>query len=374
MKGSLGRRWIRLGMVGMSACAALARSRAARGSDDMIAVAWTRSEDDQALLRRVQGQVSDLAVSLQTDASPRTGTLAEQLAEADGVARAHDAKVVLWFEPLPEGRGVLVVVADTQGNRVLVRRIESKRPAETLASLDSATLESASLVVRTSLRALTEGGVIGIGREDLAAPVPPRPVEPVRQPLPAPAPAPLPPAEPESRLHWVAAVGWQVTVDGSTVQQGLAAQVGLRVGGVSFGVSAAQSFGAEITGTYATVAVARDAFAAFGELAWVRTKSLSASARLSTGAVIFPRSTSATELGVTATPSEVNPTYFAGLEVPLRYSPGALHRRVTFWLSVGADVMPAPTFGYRIAGTFVPMAALWPIQPHGAAGIEVGGL
>ena len=348
-------------------------------ADGMTALLWSRPQhEDDALRRRVRGQVSDLSVILEPVEAARGDSLGEQLEQADALAGARGAKVVVWFEPLPGRAGLLVVVAQTAGGRVLVRRLEPRAaapaPAAGLAALDSATLESASLVVRTSLRALSEGGVIGIAREDLAeAPA----SSPAARAGPA---APRPPAMASSpsasggkaRLEWVADVGWQAAYDGSAVQQGLAMRVGPRVGPWSFGFYAAQSFGKQLPGPYATLELSRDAFAAFAEVAWFRTREASASVGLSAGAVLFPRATVSTSSGVRATAAELNPTYAAGVDLPFRWSPDGLRQRLGFWISAGVDFIPAaPTLGYDLGTSFVPVAHLWPLQPHLGAGVEV---
>lgn len=372
---------------GVLAVGILLLARTGFAADRMVAVVWSRAQrDGDALLRRVRGQLSDLNVALESVTAPRAAALGEELEEADAIARERGANVVVWFEPLPDRAGVLVIVAQTAGGRVLVRRLESKGRASSsgpgLDALDSATLESASLIVRTSLRALAEGAVIGIAREDLTevpAPAPSAPPEEqVRPALPPPLPSP-PPAVPlataaheRAAVEWLAYAGWQATKDGGGLQQGLAMHLGARVGRWSFGVSAVQSFGEQIASPYATIVVSRDAFAAFVDLAWLREPEFSASVALSAGAVLFPRATVSTPPGVSATPAQLNPTYAAGFELPLRWSPRPFRRRLSIWLAVGADILPAaPSLGYDLGASFVPVARLWTLQPRAGWGIEV---
>jgi len=351
-------------------------------ADDLVVALWLRpGAQDPRLAQRVRGQVSDLPVRLVEAQEPGADTsFGEQLAAADALARRQGARAVVWFallDPRAPRSGLLVIVAEAAEGRVLVRRVEPEAPsaAGAPADLDSATLEAAALIVRTALRGLAEGAVIGLDRAAIA-PAPPAPALPAPAPAP-PAPPPRPPAQqplpaPAAEGSWIAAVGWHTAYDGQALQQGLAGQVGHAFGRWTVGLSVATSLGVELVDPRATLHLARDAFGAFGEITALRTEQVSLGVGLSAGAILFPRSTGMTAAGVEPTSAAANPTFFAGLDARVRWLPRWLGGFAGAWIDAGVDAVPAaPMLGYEVAGQFVPTRSLWPAQPEGALGLFV---
>lgn len=116
-------------------------------------------EAEPALWARVRGQSSDLDVTLTRVRDAGEPALADQLEVAARLARAHQARVVVWFRPLPGRRGVIVYVAEPGADTVFVRRLPQGKGS---VAARSATAEAAALVVRSALRALAAGGRIGV--------------------------------------------------------------------------------------------------------------------------------------------------------------------------------------------------------------------
>ncbi len=351
-------------------------------ADDFVVTLWLRpGARDAALAQRVRGQVSDLPLRLIEIEEPGAeASMSQQLDVADAVAQKHGARAVVWFAPLGRGAprpGLLIVVAEAGRGRVLVRRVESEgaRAAAPGSELDSATLENAALMVRTALRGLAEGAVIGLDRSEIAgaapapAPPPPHPPEPVPVPVKVPAP---PPVSPTARGRWIAAVGWQAAYDGQALQNGFEGRVGYAFGAWAAGLLVAPSLGVDLVDSRATLHLERHVLGAFGQLLALHTTAVSLGAHLAAGAILFQRSTSLPAPGVTPTASALNPTFFAGLRAHAGWFPRWIGGNVGVWTDAGADVVPnAPTLGYEVGGAFVPSRSLWRVQPGGTAGVIV---
>lgn len=343
--------------------------RAAR-ADDLVTLLWLRSSgDDEALVRRVRAQVNDLPVQVVETMSARSSELPEQIRGADTLARQANASVVVWFEPITgRSSGVLVVVAQPAGGRILVRRLDSGAPIASLHEVDSATLESAALVVRTSLRALRAGGVIGISREELTPPA----ILPQRAPAQEPRIEASPRRATPPSFGVFADIGWQATGDGVTLENGVTVALGLAAGRWSFGIDGVVGFGTETVGTYASYVVSRNLVLGFVELAAVRVSDVSAFAGLDAGAVFFPRRTISTAAGVTSSPSALNAGFVGGPLVSFRWLPAALGHRVGPWVAIAGDIVPgAPTFGYQVGKTFEAGARTWSVESRAQLGLEV---
>jgi hypothetical protein len=358
-----GRRWISAAL----ALAALACPSQA-SADELVAALWLRAAPrDERILQRVRGQVSDLPVRLVEVREPGAeASLGEQLEAADAIARKREARAVVWFAPLDPRSpraGLLVIVAEAARGRVLVRRVEGEGAS---GDLDSAGLEAAALAVRTALRGLAEGAVIGLERTEIA---PPRPAAP---PPPSPTTV-LPPAPPPApRGRWTAALGWHLAHDGEALQQGLAGHVGYGFGRWSLGLSVATSLGAALADARASIHLSRHAFGGFAELAPLRTEQLELGLSLSAGAALFPRTTGPTVAAIVPEAAAPNPAFFVGLAARARWFPRPLGGFVGAWIEGGADVVPAaPTLGYELDGRFVPAYRLWRVQPGGALGFSV---
>jgi hypothetical protein len=320
---------------------------------------WSRpNHDDEAILKRVRGQVSDLPVTSQPVEADRASSLGEQLAQADRLATSNATRAVVWFDLAPTEPGeILVVVAQPHTGRVLVRKVEASPTLQRLNDVDSVTAESIALVMRTLLRALAAGGEIGIVRSELSPP------KPVPQP-------PVSPKVPPQR-HRVGAfvdVGWRLATDGNVALQGVSNQLGVRVDRVAFGLSGTLGIPAdEQLGSYATIAFTRHDVAAFFELLPFASASFKLGVGLDVGASFFPRQTLSVALG-SSTPSQLNVSFLVGGYLTLRWLPWVIGPVVV----LGADVVPsAPTFGVTTGGQFVGVSHMWAVQPRGMLAIEL---
>ena len=129
-----------LAMVVLAVCAGSA------AADAPLRVLVLEGERDAALVARVEGQVADLDAVLERERSTvPTSALAVQLSAARKAARAHDADAVVWFAQ--DGNDWIVHVADAEGDRVLVRRVQGRSGA--MGS--SAAIESAAVIVMFEL-------------------------------------------------------------------------------------------------------------------------------------------------------------------------------------------------------------------------------
>jgi hypothetical protein len=110
--------------------------------------------------------------------------LRRQMQEAGALARAHDAVGAFWLDVQPSGEWLLYL-ADPDGNRMLVRRIEIEPGAI------AAGVEAVGVITRQSSDALLAGGTIGM---QTIAPATSTPLPP-----PSESSEPRPPARPKAR-------------------------------------------------------------------------------------------------------------------------------------------------------------------------------
>jgi hypothetical protein len=182
-----------------------------RASSPLGLVIRVTSKEDLALLERVRGQIGDLDATLITEdtGEPLESSLREQLATAHSRAEAQQAQVVIWFAR--DGDALSVLIAKPADERVLIRRLD--RPAGSLGR--STQQEAAALIVRTAVRALSEGSEVGVHETDLVAPVAPPPPAPAHEPArAAPPPAPDPVVEPPERWSLSPYLGARASWDG----------------------------------------------------------------------------------------------------------------------------------------------------------------
>jgi hypothetical protein len=119
---------------------------------------------DESMLLRVRGQVADLDVSLDEQLSaPVEISRRMQLEQAERLAIATDARVVIWVVRLPHE--LEIVVADVERDWVLVRELGH---AEARGER-SAQEEAAAIVVRTAIKASLAGTTFGKTQREVAA-------------------------------------------------------------------------------------------------------------------------------------------------------------------------------------------------------------
>ena len=304
-------------------------------------------------IARLRGQLADLDVTIATERAPIEAALTAQLTTAARMAANHHARAVVWFTA--RGGGLVVAIATPADHRLFVREIP--------AADASAVAEAAAVAVRGALRAIGEGGTIGV--EVPAAPVPSMP----SMPIPAPAPA----REPGPPIGVELAVGWQIVFDGGADHgaQALAQRTSVTRGdwagnvAVSLGpalrrdapAAAQPGLAIELSRSTATLGVERR-FAGFA---------LGAAA----GVVVYPRSTVATAAALAATPAATTVRFVGGPELRWQWRPGGGHVGVE--AVGGLDVVPgAPEPVVERGQTIVSLGALHALQPRVSVRIVVG--
>jgi hypothetical protein len=358
-----------LGLL-LAALALTAAAPRAAAETPLRAVVRVDGADDEALLQRLRGQVSDLGAALVVERGPLEPRLAGQLDRGAALARAHGAPVVVWFLH-PGPRDAVVLVAVPASERVLVRRVAAGRRAGDR----SAMLEAAAVIVRGALRALAAGGRIGIATEAAVRQLEdrePAPVAglPVAGPPPPPAPAPR-----RAALGWRAAVGWQVAGDGASpyAQQGIAARLALERGRLLLELAAWAGLPSRLDDGQTTVELTRHAGGLAAGWAVVRGEHLRLVLGAWLGAAAYFRSTAVTAAGVAATPSRASAAFVAGPEARLQWSWRVGQGAVGLELFAGCDaVAGVPDLVYQQAAATVPRTRLWPVQPRGGLSLVVG--
>lgn len=333
-------------------------------ADTLRGLFWVTVPDDRALLERVRGQASDLAVTLEVEeTADLEPSLRDQLATARTLAAGHEARVVVWARRT--AASVEIVVADLALDRVLVRALEDASSADERSARD----EAAALVVRSALKASLSGEALGSSPKELLPVEQPAPVlEPPKEPAPntpEPAPAPAPRKE-----RWLTALGGLAGGDGvgGAARYAVSAragwfgtrwELGLR-GGYGFGVDARVALARltlaqhRLEGYVGVVPLARETFR-LGLLAGV-------------GARLFSVHVDSTEESLRGE---------SGRKVLVGLSALAALRLLPTWarwqggragveLSAGVDVLPrALELGYLDAERFVVAQTLWRVQPVG---------
>lgn len=302
-------------------------------AERLVAVVLVADAADREVASRVEGQTSDLDVELVVAARPASSVIDPAV-----TARGRGARVVVWFE-----RGAsswLVHVAEPAEDRELVRRVAARGEMA-----GSATAEGVALVVRGALRALAEGGSIGVE------------------------------ASADAVRRGFAALGWRVVAAGGPpVHHGVGARAGVRAGRWHGAVSTAFFPAVSLDEAAATIEVERWSLAA-GVGLELGAEPGSASRRwrlglaLDGGAARFERVTTRAEGLLSPTPPESiwSPTVSGRGQLARR-----LGGRVWLELTVGAEVLlRAPEFGVASGSTFSVHTRLRPIEPLGALGLLI---
>jgi hypothetical protein len=307
-----------------------------------------RDGGDAALaVARLRGQLADLDVALAIVPGAIEPALAGQLAAAARIAAAHGARVVVWF--LPRGGGLAVAIATPDDHRLFVREIPPADP--------SAVAEAAAVAARGAVRAIEDGGTIGVE-------VAPTRSAPVRS----------------TPIGLELAVGWQLALDAgadsgahalvqrTSVTRGpWAAALALTLGPAlrhtvapDVALDVAPGMAVELSRSGATLGVERRA----GGFA------LGAAA----GAVVYRRATVATAAGLAATPAATTAAFVAGPELRWRWRPrGSPGGYLGLEAVIGVDVVVgAPDLAISRDGAVASLGRLRTVQPRCAASIVVG--
>lgn len=346
-------------------CLLVGGAAPAAPEEPWVAVLRTSSAEDEALVGRVRGQLSDLPVVLRVRPAPAPGPSAEeQWRAAEALATEDSARVVLWFTHLPDA--LSIHLADLSTQRLLVRRV----PGGLLQGRTgrSASAEAAALVVRSALSALLDGVLLGIPVVDTFTPplrlpgfvaLPSSLREPVfSEPLPA-----GPPVAAEALAAWALSVGWQAALDGYSPS----GQHGVQLGGswertwLRARVRLLASLPAHRSDAYTRVSLSRHAVGAAVEAAVVSTPRWRMGAGVGAGVAGFLRGTAALVPGITPAPARLSAAPYIGPELSARWLGGSL----TLEASLAVDVLAGvPTFVYQQEGELLVRDRLWVVQPR----------
>jgi hypothetical protein len=293
--------------------------RAAAQARPLIAVLLVNDDGEAELAGRVEGQTSDLELSLVVERRAAGG--APDLARATAIASRHGARVVVWFQR--DSSSWLVHIAEPSEDREFVRRVAVASEGD-LAS--SATAEGVALIVRGALQALAAGGSIGVA-----------------EPL---------PATPGDGRRGFAAIGWRaVSAGGPSIHHGVAARAGLASG---------RWHGDITTGFYPAVAID-------DQSATIELERWSFAAGL--GVELAPGTAWRAGFAFDPTPPEItwSPSGSGRARLARR-----LAGRAWLELAIGAELLlRAPEFGVRSGGSFVIHTRLRPVEPFGALGLVI---
>lgn len=320
----------------------------------------------RSLTQRVRGQTSDLDVELVEAADPPLEVrTADEVATAAALSHRLEARVVVWFDTGASGLTLFFSVPEE--HRTLLRTMEG----DAAGAPSSATFEASALVVRSVLRALTQGASIGVTlARPLDEPVPP-PVTlaPPEPPLPAELPKPL--ETPSRMLGWDFSAGWRgLLVDAHTPLQGGDLRAGLSLGRARFGLQGALDLPAQTSDAYASFRVLRAEGAAFLAYALPASRPLDVSFGLLVGAVGVERETLSVAAGGARTPPAWIGSPLVSPEVGLAYRGLGSGLSWAVGLRAGLDVVfSPPSIGESVGGTFVSERDLSVAEPR--VGIDV---
>ncbi|CAN5760358.1 hypothetical protein BH11MYX3_BH11MYX3_44920 [soil metagenome] len=270
---------------------------AAHAEGERLVVVVRQGPRDATIVARLRGQLADLdevALTVEPIADGIEPTLEGQLAAAERIAVAHDARVVVWV--VARGRSLAVAIATPREHRLFVREIP--------AAEDSSMAEAAAITVRGAVRSIAQGGTIGVEATP-AVVEPPPPATPTIAGTPA------------AATTMDAAIGWQVTLDGGAEHgaHALAQRTTLARG--AWGASLAITLGMPLSWRAAndvTLEIARSSASLGAE----RRVGGGIALGIAAGAIVYHRSTSMAPSGLSPTPSSSTVAFAAGLEVMWR--------------------------------------------------------
>jgi hypothetical protein len=317
-----------------------------------------RGSGTEAALKRLKGQLVDVEVEIVEVKGKLEPSLDEQVVAAAKLADKHEARAVLWFVPREDGLDV--VVAQPDERRVFLRTI--------VGDDDSANAEAAALAGRSALRAIAEGGVIGVVTPVAAASEPPpRQVGDSESPF---VRQPVPPRE--SKWRATGRLGWRLVGDGGAAAGAheLVGHVG--VGGrqltVELGLAVGPPQAADIADAEQVDVRLGRAAATLG-VGW---RSGRWGASLAAGSLVYQRSTAATGEDLTATAPKLIPTFLLAGEVRVRF---ALTPPASLELTAGLGAaFGAPELTVTRGDETRVIQTLWTIQPHIGLGLAFDAL
>ncbi len=320
----------------------------------LVAAEPTRSQvlvrvanaDDEALLERVRGQVSDLDIDL-------------EVVQEQPAADASGSKVIVWFtRPDSNADRVVVHAMQSGSDRTLVREIGDGAPTES-GALSSGTLEAAALIVREALRELT-------AREPAASTAQPLPESSVR----VVAASMIIKTPDRSRISYRGQVDWTEVLDGVAAfrRQGPTFMLGGIYREFELSLFAGSSLPASESDAHGVIRLRRHVFGVRGGHQWRLTRTFETSLGLRAGAALYARSAEALQTDVTPNGSHLTVSGLIGPELRIGWAPSA--GPIEFTLTSGLDfVLGAPRIGYQVKGQFSPSFEVWRLQPTFGIGV-----
>jgi hypothetical protein len=315
---------------------------ATRAVAEPLAVVVRDGGSASLAIDRLRGQLADLEVTVTVVRGVVEASLEVQLAIAARLAAAHDARAVVWF--VAHGGGLAVAIATPREHRLFVREIPAADP--------SAVAEAAAVAARGALRAIAEGGTIGVE-------IPAKLVEVV--------PVETAPSSPGLGLEL--GVGWQVALDAgadagaqaialrtSATRQAWAVALALGVG-PALRHAAGADVAVELSRSDAALGIERR----FGGFAL----------GVSAGAILYRRTTLATPAGLMPTDATTTIALAVGPELRWRWRPWS--SRVGIEVCAGLDVvLGAPELAVVRNGTVESLGQLRRVQPRLGLSIVAG--
>jgi hypothetical protein len=336
----------------LALAAVVAAALGARAAAAPLVVVVREAPGDALAVARLRGQLADLDVALRFAPGPIEPGLSAQLATAARLAALHGARAVVWF--VARDPGLAVAIATPGDRRLFVREIPPADP--------SAVAEAAAVAARGALRAIGDGGTIGI---ELARPEPAAPA------------APPTPAEPAARTELELALGWQVALDAgadagahalaqrtSAVRGGWAGSLVLSLGPALRHRSGSPAGAAASPGTApgTAPAIAIDLSRTTAALA-IERRIAGFAIAATAGAALYHRTTVATPGDLIATPAVFTAALVAGPELRWQWRPRG--GPVAIAAAVGADVVVgAPELAVARSGAVDSLGRLRTVQPR----------
>ena len=325
----------------------------ARADEERLGVVVRERPSDAMLVTRLRGQLADLP-GVALDVEPVTGALEAsldgQLAAAERIGAAHDARVVVWF--VARGPTLAVAIATPRDHRLFVREIP--------AAADSAMAEAAAIAVRGAVRSIALGGTIGIA-------VSPRPAEP---PVPvAPIEIPAHATAPTRTTTIAASLGWQVAIDGGATRGAHALVQRTTLARGRWAASLAITLGVPLAWDAASD-VRLDVTRSGAQLGGERRLGGGLALGIGAGALVYHRSTASAPTGLVPTPSNSTIAFAGAAELAWR---ARITGRLGLVACAGVDVvLGAPEAAIARDGMVDVVDAIHAVQPRAALALEVG--
>ena len=301
---------------------------------------------DSLAVSRLRGQLADLDVTVTIARGTVEPALGVQLAAAARLAGTYDARAVVWF--LSRDGGLAVAIATPGDRRLFVREIPAANP--------SAVAEAAAVAARGAIRAIQEGGTIGIE------------IAPAAIAVAAELPPPAPPG-----TGFELMTGWQVALDAGAdagaqaIAQRTAVTRGAWAGSLALSLGpslrhaaaseAAPGVAVELSRSGATLGIERRAGGfAFGVTA---------------GALAYHRTTITTSTGFAPTPAVITPAFVGGPELRWQWRSRDWHLGID--AAVGLDVvLGAPELALARGAEVVSLGKIRMAQPRFGLSVVAG--